>query len=69
MTLCLELDDETKQQLKYRAEQSEFDSTEEYISYVLRQVAAPAPEVESINVNHKREEEVMDQLKSLGYLE
>lgn len=69
MPLSLELDDSVRQQLERRAERSEFDSLEEYIAFVLRQVATPEPEIESVDVDIDREDEVRNRLESLGYLE
>ncbi len=69
MPLSLELDDSVRQQLERRAERSEFESLEEYIAFVLRQVATPEPEIESVEVDVDREDEVRNRLESLGYLE
>lgn len=69
MTLSLELDDDVRQQLERRVERSDFESLETYVEFVLMQVAAPAPEIESIDADADREESVRGRLKSLGYLE
>lgn len=70
MELCIDISEETIDQLEYRISESEFESLDEYVEFVLGEVAAPRPEIESGEHNVTgRKEEVQDQLRSLGYLE
>jgi len=69
MAFSLELDDDVRRHLERRVERSEFESLEEYVSFVLEQVVTPTPELGSNEPDNDRESAVRDQLESLGYLE
>ena len=69
MELWLEIPDDITTCLEARVESSKFDSTEEYVIFVLDEVTTPRPEFENMDsAESKRDSEVRDQLESLGYL-
>jgi len=56
--------------VEQRVERTDFDSTEEYISYVLEEVLYHVEEVNDLSdVSDADEDEVRGRLKSLGYLD
>jgi len=67
---ALELPDELLLRVESRVEHTDFDSVEEYVTYVLEDVLHhveqrnEVPDEESVD-----EEEVKDRLESLGYLD
>lgn len=69
----VELSEETYGLLAKRAEDKGFDTTEEYINYVLDQVAEKAKkkmeEDEGEEFSEEDEEKVKKRLKGLGYLD
>lgn len=70
MEFTVELPEDTVVRLEERVAASEFDSTQEYLTFVIRELTEPRPELgDSSSVGSQREEEVRDQLRSLGYLE
>lgn len=64
----IELPDELTNELQDRVTGTEFDSVEEYVLFVLREVVAETPELGQMT-SSGRTDEVREQLKSLGYLE
>lgn len=69
MKVTLDIPTETMERLERRVDDSEFETVEEYLGFVVQEVVTPRPEIESIDDEDDRESEVRDQLKSLGYLE
>lgn len=69
----VELSEETYGLLAKRAEDKGFDTTEEYVNYVLDQVAEKArkkmEEDEDQEFSKEDEEKVKKRLKGLGYLD
>ena len=68
----IELSEETYGLLSKRAEDKGFDTTEEYINYVLDQVAEKAKKKmddSDQEFSEEDEEKVKERLKSLGYLD
>lgn len=69
----VELSEETYGLLAKRAKDKEFDTTDEYINYVLDQVAEKAKrkmaEDEGEDFSEEDEEKVKRRLKGLGYLD
>ncbi|MFB6245536.1 MAG: CopG family transcriptional regulator [Candidatus Nanohaloarchaea archaeon] len=67
----VQVDEETFGLLAKRAEDKGFETTEEYINYVLEQVAEKARRKmdESGDFSEEDEEKVKKRLKSLGYLD
>ncbi|MFB6209872.1 MAG: CopG family transcriptional regulator [Candidatus Nanohaloarchaea archaeon] len=68
----VEIPEETYGLLAKRAEDKGFDSTDEYINYVLDQVAEKVKrkmEQEEEEFSEEDEEKVKERLKSLGYLD
>lgn len=69
----VELSEETYGLLAKRAEDKGFDTTEEYVNYVLDQVAEKArkkmEEDEGQEFSKEDEEKVKKRLKGLGYLD
>lgn len=61
----VEIDDETIEKLKIRAQDKGFGSVEEYIETVLKQIAKKVEKKHS----GKDEEKVKDRLRSLGYMD
>lgn len=52
-----------------RLPRTEFDTTEEYVTYVLEEVLAHVEDADEAEFDTADEAEVKDRLKSLGYLE
>ena len=69
----VEIPEETYGLLAKRAEEKGFDTTEEYINYVLDQVAEKAKkkmeDEEDKEFSKEDEEKVKERLKGLGYLD
>ena len=69
----VEIPEETYGLLAKRAEDKGFDTTEEYINYVLDQVAEKAKkkmaDEEDKEFSEEDEEKVKERLKGLGYLD
>lgn len=68
----VEISEETYGLLAKRAEDKGFDTTEEYVNYVLDQVAEKAKRKmsdEEEGFSEEDEEKVKNRLKSLGYLD
>lgn len=69
---AVKLSEETFGLLEKRAENKGFDSTEEYVNYVLDQVAEKAKKKmqdENEEFGEEDEEKVKKRLKGLGYLD
>ena len=56
------------ERLERRVAESEFESVEAYLGFVVKEVVTPRSEIESVD-SEDRESEVRDQLESLGYIE
>lgn len=70
MRLSLELSEGTAARLRERTADSEFDSIESYVEFVLAEVTSSRPELgEPSSRDPEREKEVHERLQSLGYLE
>ena len=70
MEITVELPEDTVARLEERVAASEFDSTQEYLTFVIQELTEPRPELgDTSNVENERGAEVRDQLRSLGYLE
>lgn len=69
MEITFQLSDNVGDRLSERVSESEFQTLEEYVSFVLNELAKERPELESRPESSEREEKVTDQLRSLGYLE
>lgn len=69
MDVTLDIPTETMDRLKRRVDESEFETVEAYLRFVVKEVVTPRPEIESVNDGNDRESEVRDQLESLGYIE
>lgn len=69
----VEVNEETYKLLEVRAEEKGFDTTDEYINYVLDQVADKVrkqkQEDEKESFSEEDEEKVKKRLKGLGYLD
>lgn len=69
MNVTLDIPTETMDRLERRVDDSEFETIEDYLRFVVEEVVTPRPEIESVDDEDDRESEVRDQLESLGYLE
>lgn len=70
----IEMSDEVYELLSKRAEQKDFDDTDEYINYVLGQVADKVRRKQQDTSDENQmsdedEKKVKDRLKQLGYLD
>lgn len=67
----VDIKDEIYDVLELRAEEKDFDETEEYVNYVLRQVAEKVRKEKKQQESYSNEEEekVKDRLRGLGYLD
>jgi|AntRauTorcE11898_2_1112593.scaffolds.fasta_scaffold207735_1 CBS domain containing-hemolysin-like protein len=68
MDVTLDIPRETMERLERRVAESEFESVEAYLGFVVKEVVTPRSEIESVD-SEDRESEVRDQLESLGYIE
>ncbi|MFC6888247.1 hypothetical protein [Halorubrum trueperi] len=72
MVRSIEIPDDVSDRLEERVTGSEFDSVEEYITFVLREVTKEHPEIEDSATIHRSggdKSRARENLKSLGYLE
>lgn len=67
----IEIPDNLYAKISDRVDQSNFESVEVYVKFVLGEVVKEHPELsgEPGNISEEREEKVRENLKSLGYLE
>lgn len=65
--VTVQIPDEVINQLNTRLRRTEFDSVDEYITFVLEEVLAHMDEVED-DFSETDKSEVEDRLKSLGYI-
>jgi len=67
----VEVKDGIYELLQIRAEEKDFDTTEDYIDYVLKQIAEKVKKEKKQQEGYteEEEEEVKKQLKGLGYLD
>lgn len=71
----VEISDETYELLSKRAEQKDFDDTDEYVEYVLGQVADKVRRKQEDTdrkegqMSDEDEQKVKDRLRNLGYLD
>ncbi len=67
----IEVPDELHGRISERVEETEFDSVESYVTFVLEEVVKRRPELEDSEAgrDEEREEKVRDNLRSLGYVE
>lgn len=55
--------------IKERIEETGFESVDEYVTYVLREVLASLEEEEEEVFSEEEEEKVKERLRALGYLD
>ncbi|WP_297536418.1 CopG family transcriptional regulator [Thermococcus sp.] len=55
--------------IKERVEEAGFESVDEYVTYVLREVLANLEEEEEEVFSEEEEEKVKERLRALGYLD
>ena len=67
----IEIKDPIYEVLEIRAEEKDFDETDEYINYVLKQIAdkVKREKEQQEGYSEEEEEEVKKKLKGLGYLD
>jgi predicted nucleotidyltransferase len=68
----VEVDDDIYSVLEARAEEKDFDETEEYVEYLLEQVVEKIKrekEQQESSYSEEEEEEVKKRLRGLGYLD
>ena len=67
----IEIEDGIYEVLELRAEEKDFDETDEYINYVLKQIAdkVKREKEQQEGYSEEEEEEVKKKLKGLGYLD
>ena len=67
----IEIKDPIYEVLEIRAEEKDFDETDEYINYVLKQIAdkVKREKEQQEGYSEEEEEEVKKRLKGLGYLD
>ena len=68
----IEVDDDIYSVLEARAEEKDFDETDEYIAYLLKQVVEKIKrekEQGGSSYTEEEEEKVKDRLRGLGYLD
>lgn len=68
----VEVDDDIYGVLEARAEEKDFDTTEEYVAYLLEQVVEKIKrekEQQESSYSEEEEEKVKDRLRGLGYLD
>jgi uncharacterized spore protein YtfJ len=65
----IEIDDEKFELLSLRAEEKDFESTEEYIDHLLEQIVEKIKkEEQNKQYSDEQEEKVKEKLEQLGYL-
>lgn len=71
MSPSVPLDDSLWEELRTRVDESEFDSIEDYVEFVLSEVVKDHPELDGKRSKgtEQEQEDVKDNLRSLGYLE
>ena len=67
----IEIDDDTYSVLEARAEEKDFDETEEYIQHLLEQVVEKIKreKQEQEEYSEEEEEKVKERLRGLGYMD
>lgn len=68
----VEVDDDIYGVLEARAEEKDFDTTEEYVEYLLEQVVEKIKrekEQQESSYSEEEEEKVKERLRGLGYLD
>lgn len=69
-TRTVELPDRVVERVERRLQRTEWDTPEEYITYVMEEVLYQVEqETDEDDIDEVNEEEVKDRLKSLGYLD
>lgn len=67
--VSVEVDDEKFELLSLRAEEKDFEGTEEYIDHLLSQIVAKIKkEEQNKQYSDEQEEKVKEKLEQLGYL-
>jgi hypothetical protein len=66
----VEIDDDMYSVLEARAEEKDFDETEEYIDYLLKQIVEKIKrEKQDTEYTEEEEKKVKNRLKDLGYMD
>lgn len=66
----VEIDDDMYSVLEARAEEKDFDETEEYIDYLLKQIVEKIRrEKQDTEYTEEEEKKVKNRLKDLGYMD
>ncbi len=66
----VEIPDELYRKIEERVKETEFDSVDEYVTFVLQEVLASLEEDEEEQVfSEEEEEKVKERLRALGYLD
>lgn len=65
----IDIDDEHWDAFEQRAEEKGFDTTEEYVQHVLRQVYEKLQRQNKETYSEEDEEKVRDRLRNLGYMD
>jgi len=60
---------EIYEKIEERIKETEFESVDEYVAYVLREVLASLEEEEEQVFSEEEEEKVKERLRALGYLD
>ena len=64
----VKIPDEVYEKIEKRIRETEFDSVDEYVTYVLKEVLASLEEEEQV-FSEEEEEKVKERLRALGYLD
>ena len=66
---AVNIPDELYEKIEQRIKETEFNSVDEYVTYVLKEVLASLEEEEEEVFSEEEEEKVKERLRALGYLD
>ncbi len=65
----VKIPDDVYEKIEERLKETEFESVDEYVTFVLREVLASLEEEEEQVFSEEEEEKVKERLRALGYLD
>ncbi len=65
----VKIPDDVYEKIEQRLKETEFESVDEYVTFVLREVLASLEEEEEQVFSEEEEEKVKERLRALGYLD
>jgi len=65
----VKIPDDIYEKIEQRLKETEFESVDEYVTFVLREVLASLEEEEEQVFSEEEEEKVKERLRALGYLD